>query len=166
MELTGIIALVVLAIFCLAGLVLIPLGMPGTFVILAGAALYNLITWSMSISAAVLAVLLVLALVGEILEYILGVKFAQRRGVSRPAVIGAIAGGIVGTFAGIPVPVAGPLLGLFAGVFIGAFLVELVSEKKISDAFRSAMAAFYGRLGAVFAKTLVGAAMILFLFIL
>ncbi|MFW6011261.1 MAG: DUF456 domain-containing protein [Desulfosalsimonas sp.] len=165
MEFTVIIAISVLIIFCLAGLILIPLGMPGTFVILAGAGLYNLITWSMSISAVKLSVLLALALVGEILEYILGMKLAQRRGTSRPAVIGAIAGGIVGTFAGVPVPVLGPVIGLFAGVFIGAFLVELVSEKNFSEAFHSAIAAFYGRIGAVFAKTLVGAAMILLLFV-
>ncbi|MCF8110331.1 MAG: DUF456 domain-containing protein [Desulfobacteraceae bacterium] len=165
MEITGIIATAVLIIFCLAGFILIPLGMPGTFVIIAGAVLYNLITWSMAISAATLAALLALALVGEILEYILGMKLAQRRGTSRPAVIGAIVGGIVGTFAGIPVPVLGPLIGLFAGVFIGAFLVELVSGKNFSEAFHSAIAAFYGRLGAVFAKTLVGAAMILLLFV-
>lgn len=164
MELTGIIAIAVLIVFCLAGLILIPLGMPGTFVIIAGAGLYNLIRWSMAISAYLLAILLALALLGEVLEYILGMKLAQRRGTSRPAVIGAIAGGIAGTFAGVPLPVLGPVIGLFAGVFLGAFLVELASKKDMSTAFHSAMSAFYGRLGAVFAKTLIGAAMILILF--
>lgn len=47
-------ATAVLALFCLCGLALIPLGLPGTFVILAGAALYNLILWSMAVSWAVL----------------------------------------------------------------------------------------------------------------
>lgn len=165
MELTGIIATVVLVLFCLAGIVLVPLGMPGTFVILAGAVIYNLIKWSMAVSVAVLAGLLVLALAGEVLEYILGIKLAEKRGTSRPAVIGAIIGGIVGTFAGVPVPVLGSLIGLFAGVFLGAFLVEFIRKNDPAAAFNSATGAFYGRLGAVFAKTLIGVAMIIILFI-
>lgn len=165
MELTGIIAIVVLILFCLAGLVLIPLGMPGTFVILAGAGIYNLLRWSMVVSLPILALLLALAVAGEILEYILGIKLSQKRGTSGPAVIGAIVGGIAGTFAGVPVPVIGPVIGLFAGVFLGAFLIEFLLKKELSLAFRSAIGAFYGRLGAVFAKTVAGAAMIVILFL-
>lgn len=164
MEPAGIIAALALIIFCAAGLVLIPLGMPGTFVILAGACVYNLIHWSMEISLPVLAGLFALAIFGEVVEFVLGVKLARRRGTSRSAVIGAIVGGIAGTFAGIPVPVLGPVIGLFAGVFLGALLVELALRKDPAAAFSSAAGAFYGRLGAVFAKTLTGAAMIVVLF--
>lgn len=164
MEPVGIIAVLTLIIFCAAGLLLIPLGLPGTFVILAGACVYNLIHWSMEASFPVLAALLALAVFGEAAEFILGVRLARSRGTSGPAVIGAIVGGIAGTFAGIPVPVIGPVIGLFAGVFLGALLVELVLRKKPAAAFSSAAGAFYGRLGAVFAKTVTGAAMVVVIF--
>ncbi len=164
MGLTAIVALLLLVLFCIAGLVLIPLGMPGTFVIIIGAVVYNLVHWSMAVSLPILVVLLVLALAGELLEYILGMKLAEKRGTSRPAVYGAIIGGIVGTFAGVPVPVLGSVIGLFAGVFAGAFLFELALKKDLSVAFYSAAGAFYGRLGAIFVKLLIGALMIGILF--
>ena len=164
MEFTGIIAVLLLVLFCVAGLVLIPLGMPGTFLIIIGAAVYNLIHWSMAVSLPILGVLLMLAVLAEVLEYILGMKLAEKRGTSRPAVYGAIIGGIVGTFAGVPVPVIGSVIGLFVGVFAGAFVFELVLKKELPAAFYSAMGAFYGRLGAIFVKLLIGALMIGILF--
>lgn len=164
MTVTGVIALVVLILFCVAGLLLIPLGMPGNFVILAGALVYNLLEWSMAVGLVVLGVLLGLAVLGEVLEYVLGMKLAENRGTSRPAVWGAVAGGIVGALVGVPVPVIGSVIGLFVGVCAGALLVELVRGKDLAAAFSSALGAFYGRLGAIFAKMLLGALMIGILF--
>lgn len=163
MELTGILAAVVLVLCCVAGILLVPLGMPGTFVILAGAVVYNLICGAMVFSLAVLALLLGLAIVGEVLEYVLGMRMATKRGASRYAAFGGIAGGIVGAFAGVPVFLIGPVIGLFAGVFIGAFLVELAVKKDAAASLRSATGAFYGRMGAVLVKTLVGCAMVIVL---
>lgn len=163
MELTGIAAAAVLILCSIAGIVLVPLGLPGTFVILAGAVFYNLIHGSMALSINVLAVLLGLAIIGEILEYILGVSMAIKRGASRRAAFGGIIGGIAGAFAGIPVFMIGPVIGLFIGVFAGAFLVELAVKKNAAASFRSAMGAFYGRLGAVLVKTLIGITMVIIL---
>lgn len=154
------IALLVLILCCLAGIVLVPLGMPGTFVIFAGAVFYNLIHGAMVVSAAVMAVLLALAVAGEILEYVLGVSMATKRGASRRAAFGGIVGGIIGAFAGVPVFLIGPVIGLFAGVFIGAFVVELAVKKDAAASFRSAMGAFYGRVGATLVKILIGITMV------
>ncbi len=107
MGIVEIIAVVVLLFFCLAGLVLTPLGLPGNFVIFSGAVIYNLILWEMAIGAWSLAVVLVLAIVGEILEYGLSMAAARKRGASNKALFGAIIGGIVGAVVGTPVPVGG-----------------------------------------------------------
>lgn len=163
MEIAGMMALFVLILCCFAGIVLVPLGMPGTFVILAGAVFYNLIHGAMVLSVTVLVMLLALAVVAEILEYILGVSMATKRGASRRAAFGGIVGGIIGAFAGVPVFLLGPVIGLFAGVFIGAFLVELAVKKDAAASFRSATGAFYGRVGATLVKTLIGITMVLVL---
>lgn len=156
-------ALFVLILCCFAGIVLVPLGMPGTFVILTGAVFYNLIHGAMMLSATVLVVLLALAVAGEILEYILGVSMATKRGASRRAAFGGIVGGIIGAFAGVPVFLLGPVIGLFAGVFLGAFVVELAVKKDVAASFRSATGAFYGRVGATLVKTLIGITMVVVL---
>lgn len=164
MEPMGILALLVLIAFCLAGLVLTPIGLPGTFVILAGAIVYNLIQWAMALSLLVLGVLLGIALVGEVLEYVLSVKLASRRGASNPAIWGAVIGGIIGAVVGTPLPVVGSVVGLFVGVFLGAFLVELVLQKDAARAMTSATGAFYGRVGAILTKSLLGVVMIILIF--
>lgn len=161
MGLISLAALTLLALLCLLGLVITPLGLPGTFVILAAALLYNLIHWAMAISLWVLVLLLCLALLGEILEYGLSVRMASRRGASNAAIAGALIGGLVGAFAGIPVPVLGSIIGLFLGVFIGAFLLELIFKKDVPRAFRAAVGAFYGRAGAILVKTVIGLAMMI-----
>lgn len=159
MGLIGLAALILLALLCLLGLVITPLGLPGTFVILAAALLYNLIHWAMAISLWVLLLLSCLAVLGEILEYGLSVRMASRRGASNAAIAGALIGGLVGAIVGIPVPVIGSIIGLFLGVFIGAFLLELIFKKDAHRAFRAAVGAFYGRAGAILVKTMIGLAM-------
>ncbi|MGM0453256.1 MAG: DUF456 family protein [Thermodesulfobacteriota bacterium] len=160
MDIVTIIAIAVLILFCLAGLVLTPLGMPGNFVILAGALVYDLIVWDMAIGVWRLVVLLGLAVVGEVLEYILSMAAARKRGASNKALFGAIVGGIVGAVIGTPVPVVGSIIGLFLGVFLGAFLLELVARGDAGQAYHAAVGAFYGRVGAIVAKTMVGVAII------
>jgi len=164
MEAVGIIALIVLALFSMTGLILTPLGMPGNFIIIGGALFHNLILWSMGISGMRLGVALALAVVGEILEFILGVRMARRRGASNRAVIGAIVGGILGAIVGTPVPIIGTIIGLFIGVFLGAFVVEFAAKKDIQMAYSAAMGAFYGRVGAIMVKTLIGVVIVVILF--
>ncbi len=157
----GISAYTILAIFSLLGLAATPLGLPGTFVIFAGAVLFNLVQWKMVISLWMLAVLLGLAAAGEVLEYWLGVKLAAKRGASGLSIAGAVIGGLIGAFAGVPVPAAGSVIGLFLGVFAGAFAVELVFKKSLAAAFDAAIGAFYGRAGAILVKSMLGLAMVI-----
>lgn len=164
-ETVGIIALVILILFCLVGIVLTPLGMPGNFIIIAGALVFNLITWEMTVNLQRIAVVLGLAVLGEILEYILGVQMARKRGASGRAIIGAIVGGIIGALVGTPVPIVGTIIGLFVGVFLGAFAIELAYRKDIKLAYDSAIGAFYGRAGAILVKTMIGILIIIIIFV-
>ncbi len=165
MEAIGLIAVVVLGLFCLAGLILTPLGLPGNFVMIGGALVHNLIVWSMEISWMRLAVVFGLAIIGEILEWILSVTVTRKRGASGKAVIGAVIGGIIGAIIGTPVPIIGTIIGLCLGVFLGAFAMEYVEKKDFTLAYQSAIGAFYGRVGAILVKTMIGVLIVIVLFL-
>ena len=159
MSFFGIIGFIAMVILLAAGILITPLGMPGTFVVFAGAAVYDLITWSSAISFQMLGILAGIAVIGEILEYIIGIKAAKKHGASRAGVIGAIAGGIIGAIVGVPVFIIGSLIGLFIGAFLGAFIVELFVKKKAGKAFEAGLGAFYGRAGAILVKSLLAVVM-------
>lgn len=165
MEAMGLIAAVVLGLFCLAGLILTPLGLPGNFIMIGGALVHNLIVWSMEISWLRLAVALGLAVVGEILEWILSVQVTRKRGASGKAVVGAVIGGIIGAIVGTPVPIIGTVIGLFLGVFLGAFIMEYVEKQDFIRAYHSAVGAFYGRVGAILVKTMIGVVIVIIIFL-
>ena len=155
-----IIALIVFIVVALAGLLLTPIGLPGTFLIVVGAVFYNIIMWSWVLSFKVLAIILGLAIFGEILEYYLAVKAAKKHGASKAGVGGALIGGIVGAIVGVPVFLIGSLIGLFVGAFLGAFIVEFFRQEDVVKAAHAGLGAFYGRLGAIMVKSLIGVVMV------
>jgi len=133
---------VVAVLFTLLGagcLVLIVFGLPGTWVMLAGAAiiefadrLYLPADDRQTFAWWLLGVCLGLALVGELLEFLAGVVGAKYGGGTRRGMIGAIVGGILGVFVFTPflffIPVVGSLVGALIGTFIGAYVGELSAE--------------------------------------
>jgi len=147
-----IIALIVLILFILAAFILVFFGMPGTFLILIGALIYNLITWSWSIGWTALIILLVLALLGELFDVVASAVTARHFGSSWVGVFGAVLGGIAGTVIGVPVPVLGSVLGLFIGAFVGATLFELVRQRSVRKGLRAGVGAFVGRITSIFVK--------------
>ncbi len=161
MGIIEIIALVAVIVVCLVGLLLVPIGLPGTFMIFVAALIYNLMTWSMALSFKTLAIVLGIAVFGEILEYYIGIKSAKRHGASKAGIVGAIIGGIIGVIVGVPVFLIGSLLGLFIGAFLGAFIVEFFIEEDVVKAFNAGIGAFKGRFGAIMVKFLLGIVMII-----
>ncbi len=69
---THTLATLLLALCCLAGLVLVPLGLPGLWVMVAGVVGYGWLTDFRSVGVTTIALVLGLALVGEIVETWLG----------------------------------------------------------------------------------------------
>src|SRR5438309_11840702 len=101
---THTLATVLLALCLLAGLALVPLGLPGLWVMVAGVVGYGWLADFRSVGVTTIALVLGLALVGEIVATRLGFRLARRSGGASRAGWGALVGGIVGAVVGVPVP--------------------------------------------------------------
>ncbi len=112
-------------------------------------------------SLVTLGVVLFLAILGEVLEFLAGVVGSKRAGGTRwgaaGAVLGSIAGGLAGTFL-LPVAVLGSVIGACAGACLGAVGMELAVGRRIDAAVRSGRGAGVGTFGGILAKLGTGVA--------
>ena len=146
-------------------------GLPGNWLIVIIAIFWTLIGpagyqfhWAISVALGVLA------LVGELLEFLTSVLGTKKLGGSTRgatlSVIGSIVGGLLGAIFGIPfpIPLVGMLIGsvLFAGVgaWVGASLGEKWIGKSTRESLKIGGAAFVGRLLGTAGKLLVGSTMV------
>ena len=130
--------------------------MPGLWVMVASAVVYNMIVPGDPIGWVTLVAVGVLALVAELLEFTLSGRYARKCGGSRRAGWGAILGGIVGAMVGFPVPIIGPIIGAFVGSFLGALIAELTAGASPGDATRVAKGALIGRVVSTMLKIGIG----------
>lgn len=149
-------AVVALAVACLAGLILIPLGLPGLWVMVGGVLLYGWLTSFRSVGIATIGIVLLLAFAGEVIESWLGFRFAKRYGGSSRSGWGALIGGIAGAIIGVPLPVIGSVVGAFAGSFAGAVLFELSASRRMDIAVRAGWGSVLGRAAAAALKVALG----------
>ena len=157
----GILGWMALGAGLLGGLLLVPLGLGGNFVILGTAIVFAIATGFQAIGWWSLIALAALAIVGEIIEAGLGLFAVQRFGASKKAMLGTFLGGIVGGAAGTGVvPVVGSLLGAFAGAFAGAVIGEILHRRQVKGSFRAGWAAFFGRVAAIAIKFEIGVIMV------
>jgi len=138
-------ALLILGCVIILSEILIVLGLPGLWIMIATAVTYNLIVPGEPIGWFTLVAVAVLAFVAELLEFTMTGKYARKYGGSRRAGWGAIIGGIVGAMIGFPVPIIGPVIGAFVGSFVGALIAELGAGSSAGDATRVAKGALIGR---------------------
>ncbi|HVF39667.1 MAG TPA: DUF456 domain-containing protein [Gemmatimonadaceae bacterium] len=158
-------AILLLSLVLLVSLVLIALGLPGLWVMIASAVAYNFLVPEAPISWFTLIGIAVLGIIAEIIEFSLSGKFARKFGGSRRASWGAIIGGIVGAFMGFPVPIIGPLIGAFTGSFIGALLGELSTGSSGGSSTKVATGALIGRVAATAMKMGIGCAIASWIFL-
>jgi uncharacterized protein len=149
-------AYLLLALGQLAGLLLIPLGLPGLWVQVAALGGYAWYTGFTTVGPILLAVVVGLAVLAEVAEFLLGGRYAQRYGGGRRAALGAIVGGVAGAIVGIPVPLLGSVFGAMLGSFAGAMLLELTTGRGASPAVRAGWGALLGRVVATAMKGGVG----------
>jgi uncharacterized protein len=142
------------------GLVLIPFGLPGLWVILLGILGYGWLTDFQTISVTFLVVVIALAIIGEVLETWIGFRFAKRYGGSSRAGWGALIGGLIGAIVGVPVPVIGSVIGGFVGAFIGAAAFEYSRARHAEGSVRAGWGAVLGRAAAAAVKIAIGVAMV------
>lgn len=156
----AIIGATLFVLLSLCALMLSFLGISGTWIVAVAAMLYNVITWSWTISPIWLMILLIMCIVGELLELTLGAMTARRYNASKTAMISSMAGGIIGAIIGIPGLLFGSILGMLVGSFLGAVIAELILEKDFASALKVGTAAFIGGIGGKLGKLLITVAMI------
>lgn len=142
------------------GLFLIPLGLPGLWVMAGAVLAYSYFVPTGAIGLWTIVLVAVLALVGEVLEFTLAGRYARRYGGSRRAGWGAIIGSFVGAIVGVPVPIVGSVIGAFVGAFVGAWVAEMTRSPELRAATRVATGALLGRIAAVAAKVGIGCAVL------
>jgi len=153
MDAFGLILLVVLSVI---GLLLIPLGLPGLWVMVVGILAYGWLSDFRTVTVAVIAIVVGIAILGEIIESWLGFRFAKRYGGSSRSGWGALIGGLVGAVIGVPIAIIGSVIGAFIGSFIGAALFEYSASRQADVATRAGWGAVVGRAAAAAMKIALG----------
>ncbi|HEX5576440.1 MAG TPA: DUF456 domain-containing protein [Gemmatimonadales bacterium] len=153
------VALILLLAIGFIGLVLIPLGLPGLWVILLGIIGYGWYTDFDPFGLWFLIAEIGLAFLGEVLESWIGFRFARRYGGSRRAGWGALIGGIVGAIVGVPILLIGSVIGGFVGAFLGATLFEYTHQWRAEGSVRAGWGAVLGRAVAAALKIGIGVVM-------
>jgi uncharacterized protein YqgC (DUF456 family) len=147
----------VLVLLMLGGLALNLMSLPGLWVMLGSTALYAWATGFAYISWPGLLLLLVLCLLAELGETVLGGAAAKKAGGSTRAALGALVGGVLGAFF---LTFGLFIIGTIIGAVLGAFLGALAAEWTVAaDGFHSARvgyAAAKGRLLATLIKLMFG----------
>ena len=151
-----ILAIVLLGVLALAGLAMIPLGLPGLWVMVLGILAYGWLTDFHSVGVATIGIVLGLAFLGEIIENWIGFRYAKRYGGSTRSGWGALIGGLVGAIVGVPVAIIGSVIGAFIGSFVGAALFEYTHSRHAGVATRAGWGAVVGRAAGAAVKTALG----------
>ena len=149
-------AIAALVLCALVGLVLIPLGLPGLWVIVGGILAYGWLTDFRTVGVWTIVLAVGLAFLGEVVEWWVGFHYAKRYGGSKRAGWGALLAGIVGPIDGVPVPLIGSVIGAFLGAFVGAVVFEYLRSRHAPTAVRAGWGAVLGRAAAAALKTAIG----------
>jgi hypothetical protein len=137
-------------------------GLPGTWLMVLFSVLLKwlrpdqfVVAWN------VLGVAVGLAVLGEVLEFMLGAAGSRRTGGATRGAVLAIAGSIVGGIMGtaLPVPLVGTMLGACLGAFIGALCGNLWAGRTLFQSFAAGRGAAIGWFWGTAAKLAIGAIM-------
>lgn len=131
-----------LLLIMLAGLFIIPFGLPGLWLMI-GVVAYGTATGT--VSWWIFGLLVLVGIAAELLEFLSVKRLSDRHGGSNLAFWGAIIGGLAGAVLGSPVPVLGPLVGGILGTFAGAALVTAWELRHVGSAMRVGYGAALGR---------------------
>lgn len=139
------------------GLLSIPLGLPGLWIMLAVVAV-GAILGEVGLLTVIICGLI--AVIAELIEFFLVRRLTKQYGGSQKAFWGALAGGFVGVLVGSPILIIGSIIGGMVGAFAGAAIVTYMETKKFSDAQRVGGGAVLGRVLTVVAKSAAGLAIL------
>lgn len=144
------------------GIFSIIFGFPGTVIILIDVVVYSLITGFKTIGWKILIVLIILSILAETIDFMLGSVGAKKFGSSKKGIIASLIGAIAGAILMTPFLMGlGAVIGAFLGGFAGTFLVELIEQKKLKPAVRAGYGTLIGRIAGIFAKSFFALVMII-----
>jgi uncharacterized protein YqgC (DUF456 family) len=147
---------------CLLALFSLVIGVPGTFIIVAVAFIYAWATGFAAVHWSTLGWLLLLAVIGEGIEFLAASVAASGTRPSRRVTIGALVGALIGGIVGTPILFGiGSLLGALAGAFLGAALAVQSEGGSLRESVATGFAALKGRLLGFVVKAALGAAMVI-----
>ncbi len=149
-------ALGLLILAFLVGLIMVPFGLPGLWLMVAATIVFGVATGFSQIGFVTIVVVVLLAAVAEGLEAWLGFRFAKRFGGSNRAGWGAMVGGLIGALVGTPVPLIGNVVGAFLGAFLGAMVFEYVSNPDVRKSLGAGWGALLGRAAGAALKITLG----------
>jgi len=147
------------------------IGLPGNWIIVAAVALYVWLGPTDGVAAIgmeALGVLVALAVLGEVVEFVAASAGVTKAGGSRRGALGAlsgsIVGGVVGLFVGLPIPIVGSLAAALVfgglGALVGAFMAETAQGRDFDTSLSVGKAAFLGRIVGTLGKMIVGSVMV------
>ena len=152
--------LILLILLNAVWLMLVLYGLPGNWLIVTSTCLFAWWQWEEGFfSIYTLIVIVVLAFLGELFEFLGGMRGAKRAGASWQGSIAALAGAIVGAILGtfmIPVLFLGTVLGACIGAGLCAWAIEVSRGRKMEDSIRSGLGAGFGELLGITAKVAAG----------
>jgi uncharacterized protein YqgC (DUF456 family) len=125
-------AFLLLALVIVLSMVMIVLGLPGLWIMIASAITYNIVVPERPMSWLSMIGIVVLGIVAEVLDFTLAGKYARKYG-------------FIGAFIGVPLPIVGPLIGALVGSFVGAFVGEVRSGGERAAGAKVATGALIGR---------------------
>jgi uncharacterized protein YqgC (DUF456 family) len=169
-----IVGVILLDIALIVGLIAIPLGLSGNFIILGLALITAIATGFQAIGWVALLIMAAAVVIGEVVESFMGVLMARKFGATKwgmsgaflgglgGAILGGIIGAAVGTFI---VPVIGTIIGSFVGTALGAVLLELARGSSREKGTRAGMGAFLGKVLASAFKMAIGIGMVVYIVI-
>ncbi len=134
-------------VLCVA-LLLIPIGLPGIWLMVAAGVAFLWLAPVAPFGWWVIAGCAAIALVSEALDFVVAARYTKKYGGSSRAAWGALIGGVVGAMVGV--------IGALAGSFVGALLGEYSTGISRDGATRAAIGATIGRAIAMALKVAAG----------
>jgi len=156
------VGLSILVLLNLLWLTLVLFGLPGNWLMVLSTALFAWWTWDRQVfSGGTLIAIVVLAGIGELLEFLGGMAGARRAGASWRAslagILGALLGALVGTVM-LPVPLVGTLVGASVGAGLAVWFVETSRGAHPELSWHRAVGAGVGELIGILSKFVIGIA--------
>lgn len=140
---------ILFTIFLIFAVLIQIMNLPGNWVAIIFLAIWNFIGPASSTHELTLSffiILIVMAGIGELLEWFIQLKVGKKLGSSTKGNIGGIIGSIIGAILLLPLFFGfGALLGALLGAFVGCLVVELIAGRPLQEAMKAAWGVFVGR---------------------